>query len=247
MDNKRSRKPLMLARSAIEQLKKCSNKSQAELAKRFFKTGKGEYGYGDKFIGTTVPNIRKIARRFEFLPLTEIEKLTKSKFHEARLCGLIIITFQFKRTKSNLERKKLFNFYLKQLKNNRINNWDLVDVTAPIMGAYLISNPKSMQLLRKLAKSKKLWEKRSAVLFTFAYLRVGKTAPTIAIVKILVKDKHDLIQKAVGWALREVGKKNLPLLRSFLNENSRKMGRTSLRYAIEKLSEAERKKWLNLK
>ena len=237
----------MLASSAINELKKRSNKSQAVLAQRFFKTAKGEYGYGDIFIGVRVPVIRQIARKYQLLSLTEIEKLTSSKLHEVRLCGLVIITMQYKRAKGEAAQKRLFDFYLKQIKKGRINNWDLVDVTAPIMGGYLIPRSDSMQLLKKLARSKDLWQRRSAILFTFAYIRKRELKPTITIVKMLLDDKHDLIQKASGWALREVGKKNLSLLRGFLKENAAKMGRTSLRYAIEKLPKAERKKWLDLK
>ena len=237
----------MLASNAINELKKRSNKSQAILAQRFFKTAKGEYGYGDVFIGVRVPVIRQIARKYQLLSLSEIEKLTSSKLHEVRLCGLIIITMQYKRAKGEAAQKRLFDFYLKQIKKGRVNNWDLVDVTAPIMGGYLIPRSDSMQLLKKLAKSKDLWQRRSALLFTFAYTRKRELKPTITIVKMLLDDKHDLIQKASGWALREVGKKNLSLLRGFLKENSAKMGRTSLRYAIEKLPKAERKKWLDLK
>ena len=237
----------MLASSAINELKKRSNKSQAVLAQRFFKTAKGEYGYGDIFIGVRVPVIRQIARKYQLLSLTEIEKLTSSKLHEVRLCGLVIITMQYKRAKGEAAQKRLFDFYLKQIKKGRVNNWDLVDVTAPIMGGYLIPRSDSVQLLKKLAKSKDLWQRRSAILFTFAYIRKRELKPTITIVKMLLDDKHDLIQKASGWALREVGKKNTSLLRSFLKENSAKMGRTSLRYAIEKLPKAERKKWLDLK
>ena len=237
----------MLGINAINELKKKSNKSQAILAQRFFKTAKGEYGYGDVFIGVRVPVIRQIARKYQLLSLSEIEKLTSSKLHEVRLCGLVIITMQYKRAKGEAAQKMLFDFYLKQIKRGRVNNWDLVDVTAPIMGGYLIPRSDSVQLLKKLARSKDLWQRRSAILFTFAYIRKRELKPTITIVKMLLDDKHDLIQKASGWALREVGKKNLSLLRGFLKENSAKMGRTSLRYAIEKLPKAERKKWLDLK
>ena len=236
----------MLAADAIKELKQKSNKSQAVLAQRFFKTAKGEYGYGDVFIGVRVPVIRQIARKYQLLSLSEIEKLTSSKLHEVRLCGLVIITMQYKRAKGEAAQKRLFDFYLKQIKKGRVNNWDLVDVTAPIMGGYLIPRSDSVQLLKKLAKSKDLWQRRSALLFTFAYIRKRELKPTITIVKMLLDDKHDLIQKASGWALREVGKKNISLLRNFLKENSPKMGRTSLRYAIEKLPKSERKKWLDL-
>ena len=234
----------MLAIQAVRDLKQKSNKSQAVLAQRFFKTAKGEYGYGDIFIGVKVPVIRQIAKKYQILSLSEIEKLTSSKLHEVRLCGLVIITMQYKRAKGEIEEKRLFEFYLKQIKKGRVNNWDLVDVTAPIMGGYLIPRSDSMQFLKKLAKSKDLWQRRSAILFTFAYIRKRELQPTITIVKMLINDKHDLIQKASGWALREVGKKNVSLLRGFLRDNSTKMGRTSLRYAIERLPKAERKAWL---
>jgi 3-methyladenine DNA glycosylase AlkD len=237
----------MLAIQAVQDLKQKSNKSQAALAQRFFKTAKGEYGYGDIFIGVKVPVIRQIAKKYQILSLSEIEKLTSSKLHEVRLCGLVIITMQYKRAKGEIEQKRLFEFYLKQIKKGRVNNWDLVDVTAPIMGGYLIPRSDSMQLLKKLAKSKDLWQRRSAILFTFAYIRKRELKPTITIVKMLINDKHDLIQKASGWALREVGKKNVSLLREFLRDNSTKMGRTSLRYAIERLPNAERKRWLDSK
>ena len=237
----------MLAGNAINELKKRSNKSQAVLAQRFFKTAKGEYGYGDVFIGVRVPVIRQIAREYQMLSLPEIEKLTSSKLHEVRLCGLVIITMQYKRAQGEAAQKRLFDFYLKQIKKGRINNWDLVDVTAPIMGGYLIPRSDSMQLLKKLARSKDLWQRRSAILFTFAYIRKRELMPTITIVKMLLNDKQDLIQMASGWALREVGKKNISVLRGFLKDYSHKMGRTSLRYAIEKLPKAERKKWLDLK
>jgi 3-methyladenine DNA glycosylase AlkD len=237
----------MLAASAVKELKKSSNKSQAIDAQRFFKTAKGDYGYGDIFIGVKVPVIRQIARKYQQLSLVEIERLTSSKLHEVRLCGLVIITMQYKRAKGEIEQKRLFEFYLKQIKKGRVNNWDLVDVTAPIMGGYLIPRSDSMQLLKKLAKSKDLWQRRSAILFTFAYIRKKELKPTITIVKMLVNDKHDLIQKASGWALREVGKKNLALLKSFLKDNSHMMGRTCLRYAIEKLPKRERSYWLDQK
>jgi 3-methyladenine DNA glycosylase AlkD len=237
----------MLATGALKELKKRSNKSQALHAQRFFKTEKGEYGYGDVFIGVRVPMIRQIARKYQLLSLSEIEKLTSSKLHEVRLCGLVIITMQYRRAKSQMEQKRLFDFYLKQIKKGRVNNWDLVDVTAPIMGAYLVPRSDSFLLLKRLVRSKDLWQRRSAILFTFAYIRKKELTPTLTIVKMLISDKHDLIQKASGWALREVGKKNIPLLRGFLKDNWQKMGRTSLRYAIEKLPKAERKRWLDLK
>jgi 3-methyladenine DNA glycosylase AlkD len=133
---------------------------------------------------------------------------------------------------------------LKQAKAGRVNNWDLVDVTAPIIGSYLVDESDPYLLLEKLARSKSLWERRISIIFTFAFIRAGELDPTIEISKALLKDEHDLIHKAIGWMLREVGKRNVQVLRSFLNANASQMPRTALRYSIEKLSDSERKKWL---
>jgi 3-methyladenine DNA glycosylase AlkD len=235
----------MNAGVVIRSIQSKASASEAKHAQRFFKTGKGEYGYGDIFLGVRVPQVRKIATANKDLTLPQVEKLKASKFHEERLCGLVILTFKYKASRDALVHKKLFDFYLKQLKAGRINNWDLIDVTAPIVGQYLIGSRSSMQLLKKLARSKSLWQRRASIMFTFAYLRAGEVKPTIEISKILLTDNHDLIQKAVGWALREVGKIDSKLLRDFLNKNLEKTPRTTLRYAIEKFSAAERKKWLS--
>jgi 3-methyladenine DNA glycosylase AlkD len=235
----------MNAGVVIRSIQSKANSKEAKHAQRFFKTAKGEYGYGDIFLGVRVPQVRKIATTNKDLDLPQVEKLIASKFHEVRLCGLMILTFKYKSSKDVMLHKKLFNFYLKQLKAGRINNWDLIDVTAPIIGQYLIGLKSSMHLLRKLARSKSLWQRRASIMFTFAYLRVGEVKPTIEISKILLTDDHDLIQKAVGWALREVGKIDSKLLRDFLNKNLEQTPRTTLRYAIEKFSVTERKKWLS--
>jgi 3-methyladenine DNA glycosylase AlkD len=235
----------MSATVVIRSIQSKASVSEAKLAQRFFKTGKGEYGYGDVFLGVRVPQIRKIATANKELTLTQVEKLIASKFHEVRLCGLVILTYQYKASRDGIVHKKLFDLYLKQLKARRINNWDLIDVTAPIIGQYLIGSRSSMQLLKKLAKSKSVWQRRAAIMFTFAYLRAGEVRPTIEISKILLTDDHDLIQKAVGWALREVGKIDSKLLRDFLKKNLNKTSRTTLRYAIEKFTKTERKRWLS--
>lgn len=234
----------MSANLVIKEIKAKSNLKKAAFAQGFFKTKKGEYGFGDIFLGISVPQIRAIARINRDLNRKEIEKLICSKFHEVRLCGLIILNFQFQRSKDPKIKAGIFKLYLKLLKAGHINNWDLIDVTAPIIGQNLIGSKSSLSLLKRLAKSKSLWERRAAILFTFAYLRAGITGPTIVISKILVNDKEDLIHKAVGWALREVGKLDVRLLRKFLNANIRTLPRTTLRYAIEKLPLKERKKWL---
>lgn len=216
---------------------------ELELA-RFFKTAPGDYGYGDKFLGITVPQTRKVARKYHDLELKEIEKLLDSKFHEFRFCGLVILTLQFKKAKESTKQKQLFNFYIKQAKKGRINNWDLVDVTAPIMGSYLFKKPDCLSFLSNLAASRSLWLRRISLLLTFAFIREGKFEPTLTISKQLLKDNHDLIHKAVGWALREVGNRNKKNLIRFLSIHSKDMNRTTLRYSIEKFSENERKYWL---
>lgn len=214
-----------------------------ELA-RFFKTAPGDYGYGDKFLGITVPQTRKIAKKYQALELKEIEKLLNSKFHEFRFCGLVIITLQFKKAQVSAKQAQLFNFYIRQAKKGRINNWDLVDVTAPIMGRHLFNEPDSLNFLSNLAASRSLWLRRISLLLTFAFIREGKFEPTLIISKQLLKDNHDLIHKAVGWALREVGNRNKKILVKFLSIHSKNMNRTTLRYSIEKFSENERKYWL---
>ena len=235
----------MSAAAVIRSIQSKASVSEAKHAQRFFKTGKGEYGYGDIFLGVRVPQVRKIAKVNQDLSMPEVEKLMASKFHEVRLCGLVILTFKYKTSRDAIVHKKLFDFYLKQLKAGRINNWDLIDVTAPIIGQYLIGSRSSMQLLKKLARSKSVWQRRAAIMFTFAYLRAGEVKPTIEISKMLLTDDHDLIQKAVGWALREVGKIDSKLLRDFLKKNLNNTSRTTLRYAIEKFTQTERKRWLS--
>ena len=234
----------MSARQVLQELKSYAKPSKAHDLQRFFKTGAGEYGEGDVFIGVVVPDTRKVARTYSNLSFAELEKLLESDIHELRLCGLIILTLQFKATKDSKVQKKIFDFYIQQLKRGHINNWDLVDVTAPIIGAYLIETPNPYPLLTKLAKSENLWERRTAMIFTFAFIRAGELDPTIEIAELLLKDSHDLIHKAVGWMLRELGKRNIDLLRQFLSAHADQMPRTSLRYAIERLPERERKKWL---
>jgi 3-methyladenine DNA glycosylase AlkD len=234
----------MSAKQVITDLKALASVGKAAELQRFFKTGPGDYAEGDIFIGVVVPKTRKVAARYKDLPITEIAKLTNSDIHEVRLCGLIILTNQFKRSKEVNERKKLFNYYLKELKAGNVNNWDLVDVTAPTLGEYLLQLEDPMAVLNKLAKSKSLWERRVSVVFTFAFLRAGDLEPTYEMAERHLGDKHDLMHKAVGWLLREMGKRDPGLLRTFLQEYCAEMPRTALRYSIEKFSESERRKWL---
>jgi len=232
------------AKKVIEELTPLASSAKAFELQRFFKTGPGQYGEGDVFIGVVVPDIRKVAHTHKNLSLIEIDKLLDSDIHESRLCGVIILTLQFKATKDAKQQKKIFDFYIKALKAGHINNWDLVDVSAPIIGTYLVDKSDPYPLLSKLAKSKSLWERRVAIIFTFAFIRAGELDPTIEISELLLKDEHDLIHKAVGWMLRELGKRDGVLLRKFLTDHSKQMPRTTLRYAIEKMSESERKRWL---
>jgi 3-methyladenine DNA glycosylase AlkD len=234
----------MKASHAIDELRSFGTKSRISDLARFYKTGPGEYAEGDLFLGGTVPQTRSVAKKYQNLELTEIEKLFNSPFHEARLCAAIILNHQFAKAKTLQERKKLFDFYMKQVRAERVNNWDIVDVSAPWMGVYLIEVKDPLPLLVKLSKSKSLWQRRVSMILTFALIRAGDLEPTITIAQALLKDDHDLIHKAVGWMLREAGKRDVMLLRRFLSDHAHEMPRTMLRYAIEKLPERERKKWL---
>ena len=234
----------MSAARVTKAIQSLASPTQARHLQRFFKTSKGEYGYGDVFLGLSVPQIRRIANEYKDLTLPQIDKLMASKFHEVRFCGLVILTLQFKSSSELIVHKKLFDFYLKQVRAERVNNWDLVDVSAPIIGQYLIGSASSNQLLLKLASSKSLWQRRVAIVFTFAFIREGIPQPTLVVAQELLRDEQDLIHKATGWMLREMGKRNPIELRRFLEKNVSVMPRTMLRYAIEKFSETERKKWL---
>jgi len=223
-----------------EVLKKNSNAEKAKLLSGFFKTGKGEYGEGDVFLGITVPVERKIAREFEDLGMGEIQRLLDSKVHEKRMIALFILVDRFKK-ETETGKKEIFDFYLKNTRN--INNWDLVDLSShKIVGGFLID--KDREILYKLAKSNHLWEKRIAIISTFAFIRENDFSDSLKIAEILLNDKHDLIHKAVGWMLREIGKKDEKKLTGFLDKYSGKMPRTMLRYAIEKLDEKKRKSYL---
>ena len=234
----------MSAVHAIAELKAFGKKGRVSDLARFYKTAPGEYGEGDVFLGGTVPQTRSVAKNYQKLDLKEVEKLFASPFHEARLCAAIILNLQFKSAKSSPERKKIFDFYLKQVRAERVNNWDIVDVSAPWMGVYLTEVDDPMPLLIKLSTSKSLWQRRVSIILTFALIRAGDLEPTIIISKRLINDQEDLIHKAVGWMLRELGKRDVMLLRKFLREHAHEMPRTMLRYAIEKLTERERKQWL---
>ena len=234
----------MSAIHAIAELKAFGKKGRVNDLARFYKTASGEYGEGDLFLGGTVPQTRSVAKKHQNLEFRQVEKLFCSPFHEARLCAAIILNHQLSKAKAPQDRKKLFDFYLKQVRAERVNNWDIVDVSAPWMGVYLTEVKDPMPLLIKLSTSKSLWQRRVSIILTFALIRAGDLQPTFIIANALLKDDQDLIHKAVGWMLRELGKRDVMLLRKFLKEHSHEMPRTMLRYAIEKLPERERKKWL---
>jgi 3-methyladenine DNA glycosylase AlkD len=237
----------MSAQLVIKELKALAKPNKARDLQRFFKTGPGEYAEGDVFLGVVVPQNRRIAKKYSDLSLSEIKKLIDSDFHEIRFCGLLILVSQFERAKTRTLQKRYFDFYMRQLKAGLINNWDLIDVTGVRMGRYLVDEKSALLTLKKLARSKNLWQRRMAVIFTFAFQKVGDPYPTLTMADLLLKDEHDLIHKAVGWALRELGKKDGPLLRNYLKVNADKMPRTMLRYSIEKFSPSERKRWLSYK
>ena len=226
------------------ELQQLASKTKAFDLQRFFQTGPGQYGEGDIFIGVTVPNIRKIAAKHKDLSITEIRSLLGSPIHEERLCALVIICNQFKYWKDRETRRSYYDMYVENIQQGNINNWDLIDVSAPIIGQYLLDSKVPFKELKTFTRSENLWERRVAILFTFAFIREGQVDLTFRIAQLLLKDKHDLIHKGVGWMLREAGKKDVMMLRNFLRENSKGMPRTMLRYSIEKLPENERRKWL---
>ena len=234
----------MSATKVQKEIQALSNRGRAHNLQKFFQTAPGQYGEGDVFLGLTVPQVRSIAKENKGISQKEIEVLIRSKFHEVRLCGLVILTLQYKSAKQRTEKKSLFDLYMKAMTTGYVNNWDLVDVTAPIIGEYLIDTDDPYVLLHKLSRSKSLWQRRVAIVFTFAFIRAGDIEPTFEVSEKLLYDKHDLIHKAVGWAMREAGKLNGIALRNFLSAHSHEMPRTMLRYSIEKFSERERKKWL---
>lgn len=208
----------------------------------FFRTGRGDYGAGDRFIGVDVPAQRRLARRFGELPLDELDALLQSALHEERLVALLILVRQFQRAADDRTRGRIFRFYLQR--RHRINNWDLVDTSAEhIVGAWLADRPR--QRLDQLASSPHLWSRRIAMLATFHYIKRGESADALRIANRLLEDPHPLIHKATGWMLREVGKRaSIARLRAFLRAHAARMPRTMLRYAIERLEPGERQRWM---
>lgn len=237
------------------ELLKTKNERKIKILKQFFKTNKGSYGEGDIFLsGTTVPKIRKISQKYTNLTTGKLQKLIKSKYHEERLVAILILVKKYdlaKKEKNQKNQEQIFNFYLKNTKY--INNWDLVDLSCyKIIGDYLLDKKNKKKILYKLSNSKKeintgwqwLWEKRISIVSTMAFIKNNDFSDSIKISKLLLNEEHDLLHKAVGWMLREVGKKEEKVLLKFLKENYSKMPRTTLRYAIEKYPKKKRKEIL---
>jgi 3-methyladenine DNA glycosylase AlkD len=219
-------------------LRKYINPEKAPFFPKFFKAGKGEYGEGDKFLGVTVPNIRLVVKQFFDLSISDIRKLLYSKIHEERLTALLILVSRYAKG-GEMEKAEIYDFYVKN--SRQANNWDLVDLSAhKIMGPHLIDSP-DKKIIYKFAKSENLWERRIAILTTFAFIAKKKFDDSLAIAEILVNDTHDLIHKAVGWMLREIGKRDLAAEEKFLKKHYKTMPRTMLRYAIEKFPEKKRR------
>jgi 3-methyladenine DNA glycosylase AlkD len=245
-------------------LKQSANRQKAKFLQRYFKTGKGEYGEGDIFLGITVPELRKIAARFTDLPFSDLAKLLKSKVHEHRFIALEILVMKFEKSRAKSsardlsKQKAIIDFYLNHTAG--INNWDLVDTSSwPILGAWLfdqkrdnshagnksLRNAKNRAILYKLVRSKNIWERRMAIVSTYFFITKNEFGDTLKIATILLNDAHDLIHKAVGWMLREVSKRDKAILKKFLKTHAAAMPRTMLRYAIEKFPPAARKRYLS--
>ncbi len=230
----------MTADEVQTRLRSLGNAEDAAIVARFFKTGPGEYGEGDVFLGVRVPVIRKVAKEFRALPLPQVESLLHSHLHEERLAALVILDLQAAKADAKT-RKRIYELYLAS--TEFINNWDLVDLSAPrLVGGYL--EGRSRRPLYRLAKSKTLWQRRISILATLHFIRQDDFADTLEIAEILLADKEDLIHKAVGWMLREVGKRDLEALKQFLDRHRQVMPRTMLRYAIEKFPQRQRQRYL---
>ncbi len=218
-----------------------SDPDHAKRLSSLFKTGKGQYGEGDFFLGIPVPKQRRIAKKYLNLGLDDIQELLRSKYHEHRFTALVILVSKYQKAEK-LSKNEIFEFLLKNTYS--INNWDLVDLAAPrIIGDYLVDRERS--ILYKLVKSNSLWERRISILATFKFIANNDFEDALKISELLLDDKHDLIHKAVGWALREIGKRDQELEEQFLNKHAAKMPRTMLRYAIEKFDERKRKFYLS--
>lgn len=233
----------MKSQDVIAMIQKQADPVRAKVSQGFFKTGVGGYGESDIFLGLTVPAQRVIAKAcYAELSFTEVRKLLASPVHEHRFVALEVLVFKFEKGTED-DKRRVYDFYLTHTK--RVNNWDLVDTSAPyIVGAWMLEHNSERKKLYELAKSKNLWERRIAIVATWTLIAESQFDDTLRIAELLLSDSHDLIHKAVGWMLREVGKKSERTLEAFLKKHCKIMPRTMLRYAIERLSEAKRKKYM---
>jgi 3-methyladenine DNA glycosylase AlkD len=229
------------AEQITRMLQELGDRDTAIHSQRFFKTGKGEYGEGDRFLGIRVPILRKCAREYREIRLEDTLELLRSPFHEARLLALLLLVARYSSKRESSERSAIYHSYLSQ--REYINNWDLVDCSAEhIVGRHLVAQDRAP--IYSLVRSGRLWDRRIGVMATFHFVKRDDFFDTLAIAELLLRDQEDLIHKAVGWMLREVGKRNLSVEEAFLERHYRKMPRTMLRYAIEKLPETERQAYL---
>ena len=235
----------MSAQKIIDHLKELSTKERKKSNEWFFKTGKGEYSEFDQFIGVTVPNIRKVAKKYcRTISDHDLTIIVRNPVHEVRLCGVIILVNKYQSKFS--DKKSIYDYYLQNI--GYINNWDLVDSSAPhILGDYMLDNKGEVKLLYKLSKSKNLWEKRISIITTLMFIKNNYFDPTLIIGKTLLGDRHDLIHKAIGWTIRAIYKRDEQVATRFLRENYTSLPRTTLRYAIEKMDEPDRKMYLQAK
>ena len=226
----------MIAKEVVNALKLVATEERRKVNEWFFKTRKGEYGYGDIFLGITMPNIRRIAKKFsQEISLQKLTELIRSPIHEVRLCALVILVNKYKKEDSD----KIYQYYLKHL--NSVNNWDLVDTSAPhIVGDYLYNNPEKSKILLEFSHSENLWVRRISIVSTFAFIKNNEFNKTLEIAKLLLNDDQDLIHKAVGWMLREIYKRDKRIIKRFLRQNYALIPRTTLRYAIERMDKEER-------
>ena len=226
----------MIAKEVINALKTLATEERRKINEWFFKTNKGQYGYGDIFLGVRTPDIRNVAKRFsQTITLKTLTELIKNPIHEVRLCALIILVNKYNKE----EPDRIYHYYLKHL--NSVNNWDLVDTSAPhIVGDYLYNNPEQSKILLDFSHSENLWVRRISIVSTFAFIKNNEFNKTLEISKSLLNDHHDLIHKAVGWMLREIYKRDKGLIKRFLRQNYAQIPRTTLRYAIERMDKEER-------
>lgn len=230
------------ARTALRAMRAMQDPKRAAALSRFFKTGPGEYAEGDRFFGLTMPQVRQLLRDYHDLSLSEIEQLLESPWHESRSLALALLAARYPRSTPR-EQTAIFRLYLRR--TDRINNWDLVDISAPqVVGGHLLARPRTV--LRRLARSKSVWERRIAMVATMWFIRRDQFGDTFELARLLSDDRHDLIHKATGWMLREVGKRDERVLRRFLDQHGAELPRTALRYSLERLSPAMRKRYMAL-